>query len=460
MIADDGTRATAGSPLDDGRTFAERLGAAPELPFIIGGVSRGALHGLALELRDRLLGLGPAREPVCLATDDRVAVAAAVLASLAGGPPLVVPHAATPQALVEAREATGFRRALGDDRSVVPVGVELLRIGAGMRPPQPFVPSRPLDEPFVRLYTGGSTGAPQAWSKTPRNLLAEACYMTRRFGFVPADRIVATVSPRHIYGMLFSVLAPLVSGAAVLRETPFFPAAIAAEAARVDATVLVSVPAQVRALGATAWTATGLRLALSSTASLAAAESAAFAANAGVGVTEIYGSTETGGIAARCRATGESTWSALDGVEWRLVRGRLHVLSPYLSPDLPRGRDGSFRTADRAVRAVSGFELQGRADGVVKVGGRRVDLGEIAERLKGLPGVSEAYVWSRDVSQGRGREIVALVAGRARPETLLRALRKLLPAAAVPRRIGRVERIPTTAAGKPDQVAADKLLRG
>ena len=441
-----------------GGTLGEALAVAPEKPFVIGGASRAEVHALALELRDRLLAGGPPGEPVCLATDDRVAVAAALLASLAGGPPLVVPHAGTAPAVAAAFSSAGCRRAVGDDRALLPRGAELVRVRGASETSGPVRPTRPVDEPFLRLYTSGSTGAPRAWSKTPANLLAEAHYMIGRFAFGPQDRIVASVSPRHIYGLLFSVLVPLVSGASVLRDTPFFPGAIASELARLGASVLVSVPAQIRALGGTRWSTPRLRLALSSTAPLEADDAAAFLSRAPVGVTEILGSTETGGIAARCRRDGDAAWRALDGVECRIARGRLHVRSPYLSPDLPRGADRWFRTADRARRVPGGFELLGRADGVVKVGGRRVDVGEVEACLRALPGVREALVWARAVPRGRGKELVGLCVGPGRSEVLLRALRRRLPATSVPRRLAVVDRLPTTAAGKPDREAAERLL--
>ena len=270
---------------------------------------------------------------------------------------------------------------------------------------------------------------------------------------------MATVTPRHIYGLLFSVVVPLVSGAAVARATPFFPAAIGAALARHRATVLVTVPAHVRALARTSWTGR-LRLALSSTAPLDAADALGFAERAGIGIEEIFGSTETGGIARRCRADGRETWTALEGVRWRIARGRLLAASPFLSPDLARDRRGYFATADRVSRAKAGFALLGRADGVVKVGGRRVDVAEVEERIRSLAGVRDVWVWSRALGRGRGGEIVALVTGPADAAAIRRALRGTLPPAALPRRIRRVERLPATATGKRDRMAAEALLRG
>ncbi|MBI5487854.1 MAG: acyl--CoA ligase [Deltaproteobacteria bacterium] len=438
--------------------FEALLLARPAARFLLGGPSRRDVVARALGLRDALLRDGATDEPVCVTSDDRLTVAAALLASLAGGPPLVIPHDGTREALRAAREAVPFGRTVGDDASVLPAGVRLVRLttrGARGR----FRLLRALDEPFLHLHTGGSTGRPRTWTKTPRNLLAEACYHVGRHGLGPADRIVATVSPRHIYGLLFSVVVPLVAGAAVLRETPFFPAAIGTALARVRATVLVTVPAHVHALARTTWSARP-RLAFSSTGPLEEADVLRFAARAGVGIEEIYGSTETGGIAVRFRADGRDAWQALAGVSWAVVRGRLRVLSPYLSPELPRDGRGFFATADRVVRGGAGFVLVGRADGIAKVGGRRVDLAEVEERIRAVPGVRDAWVWSRGGCGVRGDEIVALVTGTVEPRAIRSALRGSLPQAAWPRRVRRVARLPVTSAGKRDRAAAEMLLDG
>ncbi|MBI5501364.1 MAG: AMP-binding protein [Deltaproteobacteria bacterium] len=438
------------------RVFEALLLARPAARFLLGGSSRGDVVARALRLRERLLREGAVDEPVCLASEDRLTVAAALLASLAGGPPVVIPHDGTREALRAACEAVPFGRAVGDDPSVLPAGVRLVPLPArGAR--GPFRLLRALDEPFLHLHTGGSTGHPRSWTKTPRNLLAEARFHAGRYGLGAPDGIVATVSPRHIYGLLFSIVVPLVSGAAVLRESPFFPAAIGRALAHRRATVLVTVPAHVHALARTAWHAR-LRLALSSTGPLEEADAARFAARAEIAVEELYGSTETGGVAVRCRAGGRDAWQALAGVRWTIVHGRLRVASPYLSPELPRDGRGFFATADRAARAGTRFALLGRADGIAKVGGRRVDVGEIEERIRSLPGVRDAWVWSRAGRGARGDEIVALVTGTAEPRAIRSMLRGSLPPAAWPRRVRRVARLPRTAAGKRDRMAAEMLL--
>ncbi|MGV8056908.1 MAG: AMP-binding protein [Smithellaceae bacterium] len=67
---------------------------------------------------------------------------------------------------------------------------------------------RDPDEPFLSLFTGGSTGKPKVWSKSPRNLLSEAFYLKEKFAISEKDLFVSTVPPYHIYGLFFPFWFP------------------------------------------------------------------------------------------------------------------------------------------------------------------------------------------------------------------------------------------------------------
>ena len=96
----------------------------------------------------------------------------------------------------------------------------------------------------------------------------------------------------------------------------------------------------------------------------------------GVPVTEAYGSSETGGIA--WREDVAAPWRPFPGVTVAADDdGQLLLDSPLLASDSPR----PLRCPDRiAVREDGRFDLLGRADDTVKVGGKRVSLGEVEER--------------------------------------------------------------------------------
>src|SRR5262249_13651973 len=111
------------------------------------------------------------------------------------------------------------------------------------------VPVFPPERVLACVYTSGSTGAHVACRKTAAQILGEARLLVELFGVGPEARVLATVPPHHIYGLLFSVLRPLAGGAAVARGTPHHAETVAAEAAAVGANVLVTVPAHLHGLG-------------------------------------------------------------------------------------------------------------------------------------------------------------------------------------------------------------------
>jgi acyl-CoA synthetase (AMP-forming)/AMP-acid ligase II len=119
-----------------------------------------------------------------------------------------------------------------------------------------------------------------------------------------------------------------------------------------------------------------------------AAEAAFEYANAfGAAPFEIYGSTETGGIAWR-RQNESDAWQPVIGIEVRRDEdGALNVRSPHL------GHDGWHRTDDAISFDDDGrFRLAGRLDRVIKLDGKRVSLPELEARLALHPYVAQAAV--------------------------------------------------------------------
>jgi acyl-coenzyme A synthetase/AMP-(fatty) acid ligase len=298
------------------------------------------------------------------------------------------------------------------------------------------------------------------WTKTVRNLLTETVSIVANYGVTPEDRLVATVSPNHIYGLLYAVLTPLVASAAVASQTPSFPAEIETVVRDNDASILISVPAHYRALNGHPFAPRSLRLAFSSAGMLAANDAVAFSVQTGVGIAEIYGSTETGGIAARVRADGQSDYQPYAGIDIKIEAERLKVRSDYLSPELVLDEEGYFMVGDRARATVGNrFELLGRVDGIVKVGGRRVDLEAVRESLKRQPGITDALAISLPMGQGRENLVVAVVEGHPATVDLTSLRLDDLETCARPRCIKVMEKIPVTAAGKYDRKAIEALFR-
>jgi acyl-coenzyme A synthetase/AMP-(fatty) acid ligase len=434
----------------------------PERYFTLSGHTYKEVYEMALGLTSLFSSLDLSDTPICLCAESKAVIGAALLAALSCGFTLVLPYAHSPHVLSELHNSTGFKFAISDNDKDLPHGVEA--IIPLSRPGQVINLSQKTavdpDREWLRLYTGGSTGTPRIWSKTIKNLLGEASYLSGKYHMSPGDRIISTVSPCHIYGLLYSVLVPMVSSACVLDGICTFPNEIINEVGQHSATLLIAAPLHYRALRGHTIPGSSLRLAFSSAGVLAEEDGSDFYRQNGIGVDEIYGSTETGGIASRCRAKGETGFTAFDDIDWKITDERLHVRSGFISPEIIRQADGFFMTADRAMPdGDNGFVLLGRSDAVIKVAGKRVDLEEIHDKLKKVTGVSDAVVIAIPVLKGRENAIAAVVEGNPDKTHLRKTLSDLLEPYAIPRSIKIVDQIPSTASGKYDREAIEKMFR-
>ncbi len=118
------------------------------------------------------------------------------------------------------------------------------------------------------------------------------------------------------------------------------------------------------------------------------------------------------------------------------------------------GWDRAYRSGDLVRLDTSGLLFQGRADDQVKLGGRRIELGEVDNALQHLPGVSGAAAAVRKTAAGTS-VLVGYLASTD-PDFDLKAARdqlaEQLPAALVPR-LALVDELPTRTSGKVDRSA-------
>lgn len=337
---------------------------------------RARVASLALRLREG----EERRHALCI--DDPYNFACALFALLACGKTPVIPASAAPGYLADLADAydavltDADVAAAADARAPDALDTLALRID----------PHAPLT-----LYTSGSSGAPKPIHKTLAQFDAEVRTLERDWGALIGDAtMLASVPHRHIYGLLFRVMWPLAAGRAFDRALCVEPQQIQARIARCGATAMVSSPAQLMR-----WT--GLagfdsltpapRVFFSSGGPLAADTALDYAAAFGDAPVEIYGSTETGGIAWR-RQNETPAWYPVSGVQVRRADdGALEVRSPHL------GHDDWHRTDDAIAFDDDGrFRLQGRLDRVVKLDGKRVSLPELEARLALHPYVAQASV--------------------------------------------------------------------
>ncbi|GAA1208210.1 Pls/PosA family non-ribosomal peptide synthetase [Streptomyces rhizosphaericus] len=213
-----------------------------------------------------------------------------------------------------------------------------------------------------------------------------------------------------------------------------------------------------------------------------------------------YGPTEATVVACAAQLTGEGPVRIglpLDGWELAVVDSRGEVvpmgevgelviggvgLARYLDPakdaekyaPLPSlGWPRAYRSGDLVRAEEEGLLFVGRADEQVKLGGRRIELGEVDAALQALPGVAGAAAAVRKTKAGH-----QLLVGYVVPEEnyvvpeenaaedggfdqkdALDRLRQMLPAALVPL-LAVVGTLPTRTSGKVDRAALPWPLPG
>jgi len=291
----------------------------------------------------------------------------------------------------------------------------------------------------LALFTSGSTGVPREVGRRVRNLEAELTALETLWGeSLRGCRVFSTVSHRHVYGLLFRVLWPL------LERRPFaafdldYPEQLLGAAGAGNA--LVSSPALLKRVSHLP-SASGQWRAIFSSGGMLAGEAVTDATRVlGVCPTQILGSTETSGVAWRSQAPG---FRALPGVEARLAADDvLEVRSEF------SGADGWVPLGDRVRLTDDGsFELLGRADQVAKIEDKRVSLTEIERCLLEHAWVKEAAAVALEdgARQYVGVAVELAAAGRA---ALKERGRAALTAA-----------LKTAVRGRVDPVAVPRLFR-
>ncbi len=317
------------------------------------------------------------------------------------------------------------------------------------------------------VYTSGSSGAPVAIQKRLSQLFDEVRSLAQCFGERMAQaRICSTVSHQHIYGLLFSVLLPLASGRPLTGQRLAFAEDIAALLASGHDYVLIASPAHLKRLPEHLdWSQArgSLRAVFSSGGPLPEEALPLCLRVLGQTPIEVYGSSETGGVAWRIRSPGAApTWQPLPGVATRIDGETLCVRSPHTDSD------GWQALSDRVVGVVGGFELLGRSDRIVKIEEKRVSLNAIEQAIVGSGLVQEVRVL---VQTGRRTHLSGAAVpnaagwrtvddgGKNQLTAQLRAaLAQVVEPSVLPRRWRYVSSLPVNAQGKTTEAALQTLF--
>lgn len=322
-----------------------------------------------------------------------------------------------------------------------------------------------LDQCRLVLCTSGSSGEPKLIDKQLRQLANETQILEAQWGAELGQAcIIGSVVAQHIYGLLFRVLWPLCAGRIFLRRALPFPEDIQLASRDHAQFCWVASPALLKRMGDNLdWPALrSVRRVFSSGGPLPVEAATRLQQHLGQAPTEIYGSSETGGIAWR---QGGTLWQPFAGVELgQDEQGALRIASPCL----PSGH--VEQTADAAkIEADGRFELLGRLDRIVKLEEKRISLPMLEKALAEHPFVSEARLGVIEESRAYLAALVALSddglhalrngGRRALTATLRKHLAAHCEALALPRRWRLVRQLPCNAQGKLPQAQLDALLR-
>lgn len=374
------------------------------------------------------------------------------------------------------------------DEPRVPGTVQYADLGASAAPGADLAAlagGRHPEDPMWFFWTSGTTGAPKG-AVLPQAAIAHVWEWTRHAGYRPDDRVLMSRPLFYIAGHFWSLVGPMLHGAACVVGERFTPQEIADLCRREGVTILSGNPLLLRSIvsdsGFDRDAFRSVRLGYFSGSSLPLAEMRRIRDAIGFEqLLQAYGMTELAGfvlstgrddpIEVACASCGHP----MTEVQLRLVDpetgadvsdGEMGLLmtrgQPFLGyvglSEADRAQlfdpDGWFRTGDLMRRRSDGtYEFVGRAKDLIKVGGENVAAGEIESVLMSHPRISLAAVVAAADAR-RGEVPVAFIETRdgppLAPEELRAWCRELMAPFKVPAafRIVSSAEWPLTASGK------------
>lgn len=362
-----------------------------------------------------------------------------------------------------------------------PEGLERVR-------PVPDPGTDPGDPAYI-LYTSGSTGTPKGVCLSHRNALAFVNWAVDEIGACQADRF-ANHAPFHFDISVLDLYAAFRVGASVHlipTEMSFAPTMLVDYVLQHQVTVWYSVPSVLVLMARDGGMLRvppsdfSLRVLLYAGEPFPIKHLRSLRNHLPVRILNLYGPTETNvctfyevksipadqvhSVPIGRACSGDRVWAErADGVpagpgeEGELVVDGPTVMLGYWGRPPQEGRP--YRTGDRVVLLESGdYQYLGRRDGMVKVRGYRVELGEIEAALQAHPDVADAAV----SLSGAGMNVKILAhivpAGASGPGLLeiKRHCAAILPRHMIVDMVRHVEDLPRTRTGKLDRQALASL---
>jgi len=289
-------------------------------------------------------------------------------------------------------------------------------------PPDDLAPAPVPADPFLLLYTSGTSASPKAVPLTYQAMLGNARVGVPEHGITAADVLLSAPPFTHLFG-LYSFHLALAAGASSLLLPVFAPADLAKTIAEGRPTVLFTGPAHLAALQKSglldATDLSSIRLVICSGSACPPELARAVAAKLPNGrFTQLWGMTETqAGLYTRpgdpVDISATTAGRPSPGTDVRVVgadgaplapgeEGEFQVRGPLMFPGYFDNAeasaaaftsDGWFRTGDLAIcDAVGNVRITGRSKDVINRGGVKYNPRDVEDLLDAHPGVLQSAI--------------------------------------------------------------------
>ena len=245
-------------------------------------------------------------------------------------------------------------------------------------------------------FTSGSTGSPVAALKTRENIASEVKVLTALLQEYKIKKVIVTVPFIHLYGTLFGLMYPLINNIDIVLKEHFLPNDLLS---MIDPyTMIVTTPLYIKSLNKLSQEKDlSQSIFISSTAPLDVQNIKIFTKKYKTDIIQIFGSTETGGIAHK--VNDDPLWKSFRDVQISTNKNdELKVKSPFVSSVLYENKfkytNNEIQTFDYIKQTELGFKLIGRSSKIIKLAGKRYSTVQIENILENVKTIRKALVFA------------------------------------------------------------------
>lgn len=245
------------------------------------------------------------------------------------------------------------------------------------------------------FFTSGSTGFPLGAFKSKKNIEEEINSLVKILEEYTIKRIVVTVPFVHIYGVLVGLLLPMHLDVKLVVKDDFLPYELLNEAT-LENTLVITTPVFIKALSKIQDSVSlNGSVFISSTGPLTPEDVDLFQNKFETEIIQIFGSTETGGIA--YKKSTSSKWTPLENVTISAKDDKLCVKSNFVSSNLIQNDKivalkQPFISEDIIKKDGEGFFLLGRSNKIIKIAGKRISAVQIENIIEEIDFIDKAIV--------------------------------------------------------------------